>query len=85
MRTTVGLDDRVLKAAKRRARQIGLTLGQLIENALRRELGRDARSEERPSIPIFEHGTGLRPGVDATSTRELLEALDRDLPIEKAR
>jgi hypothetical protein len=85
MRTTIGLDGNVLMAAKRRARQLGLTLGQLVEAALRRELARAPRPGDRPKVPVFERGTGLRPGIDATSTRELLEALDRDLPVEELR
>lgn len=85
MRTTVGLDGNVLKAAKRRARQLGLTLGQLVERALRRELERPERVTERPEIPIFRGGGKLRAGVDATTTRGLLEALERDQPIEKLR
>lgn len=83
MRTTIALDDNVLRAAKRRARRLGLTLGQLVEAALRRELARTPRPEDRPVVPVFDEGTGLRPGIDATSMRELLEALDRDLPVEE--
>lgn len=85
MRTTISVDDGLLRAAKRRAHRLGLTLGQLVEEALRRELARSRRPAERPVIPVFAAGTGLRPGVDATSTRALLEALDRDLPVEKLR
>lgn len=84
MRTTISIEDGLLKSAKRRARQAGLTLGELIETALRRELARSQRSKDRPEIPVF-HGKGLRPGVDASSTRSLLEILDRDRPIEKLR
>jgi hypothetical protein len=82
MRTTLAVDDHLLRAAKRRARQLGITLGQLVEAALRRELARSSPSE-RPAIPVFTNGTGLRPGVDATSTRALLEALDGESPVEK--
>ena len=38
MRTTLAIDDRLLAAAKRRARQHGMTLGQLVEEALQAEL-----------------------------------------------
>lgn len=79
------MDGKVLQAAKRKARQAGLTLGQLVEAALRRELARPRRTTERLDIPVFRGGGKLRAGVDATSTRGLLEALDRDQPIEKLR
>lgn len=85
MRTTVAIDDNLLKSARRRARRMGLTLGQLVEVALRRELSRESAPAERPPVPVFRGGTGLNPGVDAGSTRSLLDALDRDLPLEKLR
>jgi len=85
MRTTLSIDDNLLKAAKRRARELGLTLGRFVEAALRRELARSPRSDGRPEIPVFAEGTGLRPGIDATSTRSLLEALDREVPVEELR
>lgn len=77
MRTTVALDDNILLAAKRRAREQGVTLGRVIEDALRVALARDRRAE-RPAVPVFRGGTGVRPGLDVTSNRALLEALDAD-------
>ncbi|WP_334141181.1 type II toxin-antitoxin system VapB family antitoxin [Rhabdothermincola sp.] len=85
MRTTLAIDDRLLAAAKRLARERGLTLGALVEEALRRELAAEPPLAHRPAIPVFTAGEGLRPGVDATSTRGLLEALDDGLPVEKLR
>jgi Arc/MetJ family transcription regulator len=85
MRTTISVDDNLLRAAKRRARGLGLTLGQFVEAALRRELSRSGKDTGRPEIPVYSQGTGLRPGVDASSTRTLLEALDRDRPLEELR
>ncbi len=84
MRTTVSIEDRLLKLAKRRARQLGITLGQFVERGLRRELAHVDRPTERPEIPVF-HGDGVRPGVDLTSMRKILEFLDEGQPIEKLR
>ncbi len=85
MRTTVAIDDHLLASAKRRARDLHVTLGQLVEQALRREIGRPTEPAERPEIPVFTGGTGLRPGLDATSNRALIEALDDDQPLERLR
>lgn len=85
MRTTVSIDDNLLRSAKRRARQLGLTLGQLVESALHRELARSRERPEGPVVPVFRGRGGLVPGVDASSTRGLMEALDRDQPVEKLR
>jgi hypothetical protein len=85
MRTTVNVNDHVLSSAKRRAGALGLTLGELVERALREELARNERAAVGPPVPIFSAGEGLRSGVDATSTRALLEALDEDRPLEHLR
>ncbi len=85
MRTTIALPDQLLKTARREARLRGLTLGRLVEAALRRELSRGSERGPAPAIPIFRGGKGVRPGVDVTSNRALLEALDEGRPIEQIR
>lgn len=82
MRTTVAVNDEVLAAAKRRARQRGLTLGQIIEAALQRDLASEERAGDRPSVPVFLGGTGPRPGIDLTSNRALSEALDDGVDLD---
>jgi hypothetical protein len=76
MRTTVAVDDHLLVAAKRRARERGQTLGQVIESALRRDLAEPVPSEP-VAVPVFRGGGGPLPGVDLRSNRALREALDR--------
>jgi uncharacterized protein YggE len=85
MRTTVAIDDELLASARRRARQRALTLGQLIESALRRELAADRTSSDRPPIPVFRTGTGPRPGLDLSSNRALAEALDEGVELDGLR
>lgn len=85
MRTTISIADELLESAKARARSRGLTLGRLVEDALRRELSLNDGRAERVALPVFEGGRGLRPGVDITSNRALHELLDEGLPFEKLR
>ncbi len=86
MRTTIAVDDNVLHAAKEQAQRHGQTLGQFIELAVRHELARQGQPQpERPAIPTFTRGAGLRPGVDVTSNRALTEALDDGTAIEDLR
>lgn len=85
MRTTVAIDDELLAAARQRARSRGVTLGRVIEAALRRELSSGEPRGSAPAVPVFEGGTGPRPGIDLTSNRNLAEALDRDLPLDQLR
>lgn len=85
MRTTVAIDDNLLAAAKARAHEVRQTLGQLIEEALRRELGRQPARGPRPTIPVFSEGTGPQPGVDLGSTRAMIEVLDEGTPLDRLR
>jgi hypothetical protein len=75
MRTTVAVDDHLLAAAKQRARARGQTLGQVVEDALRRELAEPAKAEP-VDVPVFRGGGGPQPGVDLRSNRTLTEVLD---------
>ena len=61
MRTTVSVDDRLLAAARRRARERGQTLGQVIEGALRRELAEQSQAQP-VEVPVFRGGEGPLPG-----------------------
>jgi hypothetical protein len=85
MRTTVTISDELLLAAKRLAHERGQTLGAVIDAALRRELAIPAQRTDRPTIPVFQAGTGPRPGLSLTSNRAVQELLDEGLPLEKLR
>ena len=85
MRTTVSISDELLAAAKRRARQLGVSLGDVIDAALRRELAVERRPDDRPAVPVFDGGSGPRPGVDLTSNRALYEVLDDGLDLDTRR
>ncbi len=84
MRTTVAVDDNLLVAAKRRARARGQTLGQVVEDALRRELAEPGEADP-VEVPVFRGGGGPLPGVDLTSNRALREALDRGVELDALR
>ncbi len=84
MRTTIALDDHLLAAAKRRARERGQTLGQVIEDALRRELA-ERQDAEPVEVPVFTRGTGPQPGIDLKSNRAVREALDSGAALDALR
>lgn len=85
MRTTLSISDELLAAAKRRARERGQSLGSLIEDALRRELATVHDRGTRPVVPVFDGGTGPRPGLDLSSNRALYEVLDESLDLNTRR
>jgi hypothetical protein len=78
MRTTIKLDDELLREAKAAAAASGRTLTALVEAALRESLARRRASPHRPrlSLPTFK-GDGVRPGVDLHHSAALLEIMDR--------
>jgi Bacterial antitoxin of type II TA system, VapB len=85
MRTTISISDELLAAAKRRARERGQTLGEVVDAALQRELSEPAPPRDAPAVPVFRGGTGPRPGIDLTSSRALHEALDEGLELDDRR
>jgi Bacterial antitoxin of type II TA system, VapB len=85
MRTTISISDELLAAAKRRARERGQTLGEVVDAALQRELSEPGDPGETPPVPVFHGGTGPRPGIDLTSNRALHEALDEGVELDHRR
>ena len=78
MRTTIRLDDDLLKEAKALAAQSGSTLAAVIEGALREALARRRRpARDRVELPVFEGG-GLQPGVDLDDSAALADLMDGD-------
>lgn len=78
MRTTVSIDDQLLELAKLRAHERHQTLGEFVESAIQHYLGTKNHLGKTPDVPVFTSGTGLVPGVDASSNRGLLDALDEE-------
>jgi hypothetical protein len=85
MRTTISISDELLIAAKRRARERGQTLGAFVDGALQRELNDARPARVAPPVPVFRGGTGPRPGIDVSSNRALIEALDEGTELDDLR
>ena len=81
MRTTIRLDDALLRRAKSAAAAQGISLNDLISDAVRVALAprpKAARVRERATLvelPTFK-GRGLQPGVDLDDSAALLDLLD---------
>ena len=71
MRTTLDLNDELLRAAKAHAADTRKTLKATVEQALREYLAGPARTvADAPPIPVFR-GQGVQPGVDLTDNAAL--------------
>jgi hypothetical protein len=78
MRTTVRLDDDLLREAKRHAAATGRTLTAVIEDALRETLGRRRQRGSRRRTKLRTvGGSGTQPGVDLDDSSALLDLMDR--------
>lgn len=76
MRTTLVIDDEVLRDLKRRAAEESRTLSAVTQEALRRGLTRPApvRRPKRVKLRSFRMG---KPAVDLADRNQLLDVLDR--------
>ncbi|MGH9465048.1 MAG: ribbon-helix-helix protein, CopG family [Thermoanaerobaculia bacterium] len=82
MRTTVRLEEPLLRDVKRYAAETGQTMTAVLEQALRELLARRRQSgpRERVRLPTFR-GSGLQPGVDLHDSAALLDLMEsRDDP-----
>jgi hypothetical protein len=81
MRTTIRIDEDLLRQAKRVAVERGTTLTALIEDALRQSLaGRPEPARRRVELPTAWEGSRLMPGVDLDDSAALLDLMERDDP-----
>lgn len=73
MRTTIDLDDDILRTLKRRQREEQKTLGQLVSELLAQALATDPR----PRVDIRWATADLRPRVDLDDKDAVWAVLDR--------
>lgn len=77
MRTTVRLDDALLRAVKAEAAKSGRTLTRVIEDALRDALRRRKTKGARGAVVLTTFaGKGLCPGVDLDDSSALVDHMD---------
>lgn len=78
MRTTIRLDDQLLKSAKRFAHDTGKSLTAVIEDALRQVLSRKTITHPRKPLKLTTvSGLGVRPGVDLDDSAVLLAFMEQ--------
>jgi hypothetical protein len=80
MRTTVDLDDLLLRRAKELAARTNRTLTSVLEDALREVLTRGNQSARRKRVvlPVSKQPPGVLPGVDLDNSAGLLDIMERN-------
>lgn len=90
-RTTIRLDENLLVEAKEYASRHRRTLTSVIEDALRALMAHSRRAPVgsvptgRLRLPVSKQKGGLMPGVNLDSNSELLDLMERGLPLDKRR
>lgn len=74
MRTTIRLDDALLRRAKSQAAASGRSLNDFIADAVRAALAPRAATPAAAELPTFG-GRGVQPGVDLDDTSGLLNLM----------
>lgn len=76
MRTTVRLDDKLMKQVKKRAAEEGRTLTSLIEEGLKLVTAKPrARSPVSVDLPVSRAKGGVLPGVDLDRSADLEDVM----------
>jgi predicted transcriptional regulator len=76
MRTTIRLDDELLRQLKKLAIEQKRTLNSLLEEAAREKLARRRRARSREAVRLQTfRGQGVQPGVDLDDSASLLDLL----------
>ncbi|MCH7742445.1 MAG: type II toxin-antitoxin system VapB family antitoxin [Proteobacteria bacterium] len=79
MRTTIRIDDELLKEAKHQATKTGTTLTAIIEESLREKFLRSKQSrQKRKKVKLMTSGDGgLQPGVNIDDSSALLDLIEK--------
>lgn len=80
MKTTLDIDDSLLANAKALAARQRTSLTRLIEEGLQLRLRSSTPMPRvrKPKIPVFKGHGGLVPGLNPTSNKAMLDAVDDD-------
>ena len=76
MRTTIRLDDQLLKDTKAAAAQSGRTFTDYVSDALRERLARQRTPARRERVTLPTWKGALRPGVNLDDSAGLLDIME---------
>ena len=78
MRTTVSIQDGLLRLAREASVRRGCTLSEVVEDALREALASRPKKARTGPGRVWKtfRGSGVRPGVDPNGSAGLLEVME---------
>jgi hypothetical protein len=81
MRTTIAIPDNLHALARAEARKQGVTLGEFVEESIRRA----SSVQNRPRVPVTLHAAGeggMYPWINPHSNQSMVKAADSHEPEE---
>ncbi|HMK78112.1 MAG TPA: hypothetical protein VK438_00610 [Xanthobacteraceae bacterium] len=78
MRTTLTIDDDLAALLKRRARELGLPLKDVVNRTLRAGLGEAAKPRQGAAPKTIPHAFGFRAGIDLDKLSQLADELEAE-------
>lgn len=75
MKTTLNIDEQVMREVKAEAARRGTTMSEFVEAALRRMLAAEPHEPELPPLPTFHGGREL---VDVSDREALYRVFDEE-------
>lgn len=78
MRTTLKINDTLLKEAKKRSIERNCSLGEIVDEALRLSLMTQNKSGATAIVRPLKTfaGSGIQPGIDLSNNASVLETMD---------
>jgi len=76
MRTTIDINDELYRDARKKAREEGIPLRELVERALRLQLKSGRRGDGAYRLSWKTERGRLRPGIDLADRRILFDLMD---------
>lgn len=77
MRTTLNIDDAIMKLVKKRAAESGRTITELVEHALQREVSGQQPRAARFTLRWNAVAGKAQPGIDLADRDSLYDAMER--------
>ncbi len=78
MRTTLTIDDDLAGLLRQRARRLGISFRQAVNQSIRSGLGETARPRRGAVPKTIAHSFGFRPGVDLDKLNQLADELEAE-------
>lgn len=83
MRTTLGINDALLRELRRRAAATGRPFREMVEETLARGLAAEARPKRPRTVRVRPHALGLKPGFRGMSLNQLYDQVEAETTARK--